>query len=74
MRYPSKDLVNRIKERYPEGCRVQLDSMDDRHAPPAGTKGTVIGVDDIGSILVRWDNGSTLSVVYGADYCHRIEE
>jgi hypothetical protein len=58
---------------YPVGCRVQLDRMNDKQAPPEGTKGTVSGVDDIGSIMVAWDNGSSLSVVYGEDLCHRIE-
>ena len=28
-----------------------------------------LGVDDIGSIMVAWDNGSGLSVAYGADLC-----
>ena len=41
--------------------------MDDAQAPPAGTKGTVKGVDDTGSLLMRWDNGSGLNVVYGED-------
>ena len=35
--------------------------------PPIGTQGTVISVDDIGSIMVRWDTGGRLSVVYGVD-------
>ena len=48
--------------------------MDDIQAPPVGTEGTVFGVDDIGSIMVRWDNGSTLSVAYGEDLCRRIDE
>lgn len=74
MRYPNREIVNSLRERYPAGCRVQLDAMDDVQAPPIGTKGTVIGVDDIGSIMVRWDNGSGLSVAYGEDRCHRIEE
>ena len=46
--------------------------MDDLQAPPAGTFGTVLGVDDTGSIMVRWDNGSGLNVVYGKDICRRI--
>ena len=47
--------------------------MDDIQAPPIGTEGTVIGVDDIGSIMVRWDNGSGLSVVYGEDECTEVK-
>ena len=41
--------------------------MDDPQAPPVGTEGTVTGVDDTGSLLVDWDNGSGLNVVYGED-------
>ena len=48
--------------------------MEDVQAPPIGTKGTVRGVDDIGSIMVRCDNGSSLSVAYGEDMCRRIDE
>lgn len=51
-----------LKEQYPVGTRIMLKHMDDVQAPPFGTLGTVRGVDGIGSILVQWDNGSTLSV------------
>jgi hypothetical protein len=47
--------------------------MDDLQAPPVGTKGTVTGVDDTGSVMVNWDNGSRLNVVYGEDLCRKIE-
>lgn len=60
-----------IKQLYPQGTRVQLARMDDVQAPPIGTLGTVMGVDDIGSIMVLWDTGSTLSVT-DADECVRI--
>ena len=68
-----KEIIEKLKKSYPVGCRVVLDHMDDPQAPPVGTKGTVIGVDDIGSILVEWDNGSGLNVVYGEDRCHIIK-
>ncbi len=61
--------LQRLKDTYKNGTRVQLEAMDDRQAPPVGTKGTVIGVDDIGTIHVRWDNGSSLGLVYGEDSC-----
>ena len=41
--------------------------VDDVQAPPIGTRGTVTGVDDAGSLLVDWDNGSGLNVIYGVD-------
>jgi len=71
-RLPSRETVERIRAQYPVGCRVELIKMDDIQAPPIGTKGTVTGVDDIGSIMVSWDNGSTLHIVYGEDICRKI--
>lgn len=73
MNFPSKETVERIKTAYPAGCRVELVRMDDMQAPPIGIKGTVIVVDDIGSIMVRWDNGSGLSIAYGEDLCRRCD-
>ena len=73
MRFPSREEVARVREQYPAGCRVVLERMDDVQAPPIGTKGTVRGVDDTGSVMVSWDNGSSLHVVYGEDRCRRID-
>ena len=72
MRIPSKDVVEMLREQYPEGTRVELAYMDDPQAPPIGTRGTVRGVDDAGSIMVSWDTGSSLSLAYGADRCRII--
>ena len=46
--------------------------MDDVYAPPSGTQGTVKGVDDAGSVMVSWDNGSSLSLIYGEDLFKKI--
>lgn len=73
MRFPSKEIVERVRRQYPAGTRVGLVQMDDVQAPPVGTKGTVWGVDDTASIMVRWDNGSGLHVVYGEDYALQIK-
>ena len=70
----SKAMVEEIRNEFPKGTRVELVSMDDRQAPPPGTHGTVLGVDDIGSLLMRWDNGSGLNVVYGEDAVRKISE
>ena len=59
--------LERIRRQYPAGTRVELLKMDDFQAPPLGTKGTVTAVDDSGSLLVHWDNGSSLNVIYGID-------
>ena len=56
-----------IKEQYKPGMRVRLLKMNDFQAPPIGTEGTVRGVDDIGSVMVAWDNGSGLNVVLDED-------
>ena len=72
MRFPNKETVDRIRREYPAGTRVELVQMDDAQAPPVGTKGTVIGVDDTGSLLMRWDNGSGLNVVYGEDIVRKV--
>ena len=72
MRVIPKEALQALRERFPKGTRVKLVQMDDPQAPPIGTKGTVIGVDAIGSIMVSWDNGSGLNVVYGEDVCRKV--
>ena len=74
MRFPSKEVVEHIRSQYPAGTRVELVQMDDAQAPPVGTLGTVWGVDDTGSIMVHWDNGSGLNVVYGAAICRKVSK
>lgn len=72
MRFPSKEIIASLRNQYPKGTRVELIQMDDVQAPPIGTKGTVRGVDDAGSIMVSWDNGSGLSIVFGEDHCKKL--
>lgn len=57
-----------------KGDRVELVSMDDNQAPPVGTCGTVYHIDDIGTIHVRWDNGSGLGLIPGVDQYKIIKE
>ena len=74
MLFPSKETVERVRRQYPAGTRVELVRMDDRQAPPPGTKGTVLAVDDTASLIMRWDSGSRLNVVYGEDVVRIIAE
>lgn len=61
-----------LKDLYPAGTRVKLVEMNDIQAPPIGTLGTVMYVDDIGTIHIKWDNGSTLGVAYPEDRVSKI--
>lgn len=71
MRNISKETLAHLREEYPAGARVELISMDDPYNAQLmpGAKGTVIVVDDMGTIHVQWDCGSSLGVVYGEDEC-----
>ena len=72
MFFSREEEVAKLREEYPIGTRIELVHMDDFQAPPIGTKGNFTGVDDIGSICVHWDNGSSLNIVYGEDKCRKI--
>jgi len=72
MRFPNKQEVERVRRMYPAGTRVELVVMDDPQAPPEGTLGTVLGVDDTGSLLMRWDNGSGLNVIWQQDVVRKV--
>ena len=58
MRTPSKETIEALRRAYPAGCTVELVQMDDPQAPPIGTEGTVLGVDDMlygrGVCLIEW--------------------
>ena len=74
MRFPSKEQVERIRKEYPVGTLVELVKMDDAQAPPVGTIGEVTGIDDTGSLLMSWRNGSGLNVIFGEDIVRKITE
>ena len=75
MKFPSRAEVEALRRKYPAGTVVEIVSMDDAQAPPVGTKGTVLAVDDIGSLIMRWDNGSGLNVVLdGGDRVCKLDE
>ena len=70
----TREKLAELRKRYPEGCRVKLECMNDPYRPDLkeGALGTVLCVDDIGTIHVAWDCGSSLGVVYGEDHCTSI--
>ena len=67
MRFPDKETVERVRREYPPGTKVELLEMADEQAPPVGTIGTVLAVDDCADLVMAWSNGIGLNVVYGED-------
>ena len=67
MHFPSREQIAVLQRQYPRGTKVELLGMDDPQAPPTGTMGEVMGVDDAGQLLVRWETGSSLSLISGID-------
>ena len=65
MRFPDRETVECVRREYPTDTLVELVKMDDPQAPPAGTLGEVLCVDDTASLIMRWQGGSGLNVVYG---------
>ncbi len=66
--------VERIRDRYPVGSRIVLDRMGDDPRPiPSGMKGTVVAVDDIGTVHCNFDNGRRLGLVPGEDSFHKLQ-
>lgn len=67
--------IEMMKQRYPEGTRICLDSMENDPNPiPSGTKGTVQFVDDMGSVFCKFDNGRSLGMILGEDSFHKIQD
>ena len=74
MKFPSRKQIELFRKQYPVGTRIVLDTMDDCQAPPSGTIGVCQGVDDGGNILMRWSNGSSLSLIPEVDSFRVIEK
>lgn len=68
------EVLKKLEEEYSKGTRVKLVQMDDAYSPPVGTLGRVQHIDATGSIHVKWDNGSSLAVLYGVDRCVKVKE
>ena len=67
MKFPSREQIAALRQKYPKGMMVELISMEDMQAPPPHTLGEVQGVDDAGQILVHWQTGSSLNLLPGID-------
>lgn len=72
-RFPSADVVSMLRKKYPKGTRLFLISMDDPYTDlVCGDRGTVVCIDDGGTIHTSWDNGEGLGLVYGVDLYRKL--
>ena len=74
MKFPSREQIAALRQKYPKGTMVQLLSMEDVQAPPPRTLGEVQGIDDAGQILVHWQTGSSLNLLPGVDIFRILRE
>ena len=74
MNYIDEATLKELRNQFPRGARVELVKMDDPYNTKLipGCQGIVRCVDDMGTIHVSWDCGSSLGVVYGEDACRKI--
>ena len=68
-------FAQRMKDNYPPGTRIMLLQMgDDPHPVEPNTRGTVMAVDDMGTLHCNFDNGRQLGVVPGEDSFRRLTD
>ena len=66
--------IEKLRNEYKKGDRIELVEMVDAKSIPVGTRGTVQFVDDFGNVAVNWDNGSSLNFIPEVDKCKRVIE
>ena len=73
--FMTEKQVEMLRKQYPPGTRLCCDEMPDDPRPiESGTIGTVVGVDDAGQIMMKWDNGRSLSLIPGVDTFYTVEQ
>ena len=67
--------AERYKQDYPKGTRVLLLGMGNDPRPvESNTRGTVMAVDDIGTIHCKFDNGRQLGLIPGEDSFRKLTQ
>jgi len=79
--YYNEERLRKLREMYPKGTIVELkedmegeQNKEGKSTMPAGLKGKVCFVDDIGDIHVNWENGSSLAIVPTLDVFEIVED
>lgn len=66
-------FAHRAKACYPVGTRILLQSMGEDPRPvEENTRGTVMAVDDMGTIHCDFDNGRSLGLILGEDQFRKL--
>lgn len=64
----NQEKVEFLRKVYKKGTKVRCRQMEDPYSPvPKDTIGIIEFVDDMGQIHVKWENGSSLALIYGVD-------
>ena len=68
MKFPNKAYLEQLRKQYPKGTKLQMITMrNEKYPVPPGTVGEVTHIDDIGSIHMKWENGSSLALISEVD-------
>lgn len=68
MKFPNKAYLEQLRKQYPKGTKLQMITMrNEKYPVPPGTVGEVTYIDDIGSIHMKWENGSSLAIIPEVD-------
>ena len=68
MQFPNKAYLEQLRKQYPKGTKLQMITMRNEKYPiPPGTVGEVTHIDDMGSIHMKWENGSFLAIIPEVD-------
>lgn len=69
----SETQIKQLKHDYPSGTRIMLEHMrEERNPVPDGTAGTVIVVDDVGTIHCTFDNNRQIGILPDVDIFHKL--
>lgn len=68
MKFPNKTYLEQLRKQYPKGTKLQMITMrNEKYPVPPGTVGEVTHIDDMGSIHMKWENGSSLALIPEVD-------
>ena len=75
MKFPNRNYLAQLRKQYTIGTKIQLISMRDEKYPILpGTIGEVTHIDDMGSIHMKWQNGSSLALIPEIDSFQTVSE